>query len=401
MRRRASRSFDKALAAIVALGVTAACGSDATIASAECESGEQRSCSCDIGDGVASCSSDGVWGTCQCTGVTCPTMDLVRFDGVVTDAEYNFVEQVVVAGTTKPAGLLLIDPAVGVVGEVDTMFSPTSVSVAPGGELAVTGHDGRITIVDLMALEPSEPIALPVKVGDVVAGATGYAYAWSEASSTLGDAYSVRLSDGEVTMWPSGGIDNHLRAKLHPGGGAVFAAEDTGFYLERFDVSGGLLADLTDQDLGEASPCGDVWISVEGTALYSSCGHVHALAPDGAGAHLGTLVEKVPSPWHGPKVVSVWHDELAGRAAVLHRPDDELEGDDIVPAAHRYVELFDDVGFGSVGTIDIPCVHDDPDEDRAFDARFIFGSSDGEQLYVVLVSEALGESAVVTLPAGG
>jgi len=351
---------------VASLLPVAACGSD-TALEPGCELDDERVCACANGsEGSQTCAADGTYGACACeptTGSSCTTAGVIHFDGVVNDADYDGVGDTIVVGTSTPPALNVIDPATGDVIAVDTTFSPTRVSVSPDGSHVVNGHDGRMSIVDLVTLQAATPIELGVKVSDVVASDGGYAYVWSHDPSNLGEAFSIAVDGGQVIDWAYGGIMSGARSVLHPSGAAIFSIQQT-FAVHRYDITAGPLANQTDETIDQYPFCGDLWINAAGDRAVSNCGHVHALTPAGTAGYLGSLIgaDVGTQPAH-PRVVSAWHAAAANQIAILLHPEDTFLPDDAPPDPHRWVDVFDATSFALLDSLDLPCVHDEPAED--------------------------------------
>ncbi|QRO01308.1 hypothetical protein JRI60_20925 [Archangium violaceum] len=307
----------------------------------------------------------------------------------VLDAEYSKSLDRVVMVAADPNTLYVYDPATHTEKSVALPLAPTAVSVAPDGKFAAVGHDAYISYVDLSTPALLKSIPVSADAFDVVLAGNGYAYVFPRVDQWVG-IHSIEIATGKESLGSSYSIRAGTRARLHPGGTAMYGA-DNGLSpddIERYDISTGIAKVAYDSPYhGNYYMCGDLWFSEDGARIFTRCGNtfrassvrsedmVYAGALSGASAihHLthSTAANRIAL------VQESYGTSEVGKQVRLYTPD-FLNFDQAIPLPPFKVNATEYASYG----------------------RFVFYSAAGDRLIVVVQAAAssgmLNDYGIVT-----
>jgi hypothetical protein len=334
------------------LVLLAGCGARTVVSSTEevaCLPGEETTCACPQGRyGVQVCASDGrKLLECQCgagsggtsssggsgaesgasggTG-TAGTGGATAGAGgggsiapgtfLVVDAEYSRPLDRVVILTEPPAELHVYDPVSELAVVVSLPLAGSAVSVSPDGLRAAVGHDGWVTLVDLVegvvvASHPASCDAL-----DVVLAGNDFVYVFPVRDQWT----SIRCIDLETGLEETSTgqpIYAGTLAKLSPRGDAIYGVSPSD--IEKYDIRGGIAAFLYDSPhLGGYDVCGALWFDEPGDRIFTRCGHVFDSTNDMSTdmQYAGSLGITMNDNWLGG-IVDLTHASAAGHVLAI------------------------------------------------------------------------------------
>jgi chitinase len=249
--------------------------------------------------------------------------------------------------------------------------TPASVAVSPDGTHAAVGHNGFISYVDLNAKTVAATWSVPAPFGDVALSNT-FAYGFPSSDQWV-SLYAVEASTGAVTT--SNNIYAGMQAAISPDGTTLYGT-DTDLdpdSLYSFSLAtpaqpmqGGMY--FGDQE----SPCGALWVSKDGTRLYTACGYV--FNSDGL-TYLGQLNEvnqyvRSVDDWSSDGTVAV----LAG-TTMTTEPFMTTGAAQLQIYEPQYLTLKTTVSFPSIST---------PDGDAASDGRYVFHDAAGTSTFAII-----------------
>jgi len=309
-----------------------------------------------------------------------PRLDLLEHP--VLDAEYSRALDRIIMVTEAPNRLYIHNPQDGTERAVALPTHPTAVSVSSDGTHAAVGHAGRVSYVRLTDATLLATHWVNVNVFDLALASNGFAYAMP-FSNQFTNMRCLDLTTGLVTVNTGGEIYPHARVKAHPGGGALYSAENdiTPGDIEKFDIGRGTAELLYDSPYhGDHAMCGDLWISEDGLRIFTRCGNVFRAAPD-RGSDM---------TYNGSLAVEggIRHlDQAASANKVALIPD----GDGLDPPyTDTSVRVYGYPFLGFERRFEIPGLLV-ADTFHPMHGRFVFISSDGRKLFVVAqVDEAAG-----------
>jgi hypothetical protein len=169
---------------------------------------------------------------------------------------------------------------------------------SPMANLDARLQDGRLIVVDAIALTVRSETRLPLHPWDVVSDGTGRAYVsgafWDFSITTLVD---VELSTGTVTLSPGPRLPERAELHLHPRLNRVYATTDrvTPTDVYRLNPGEGIFVEYDSPYHGEHETCGDLRIHPSGHSLFTACGAIH-LASDARSDDM-TWVAELAQPW--------------------------------------------------------------------------------------------------------
>ena len=200
----------------------------------------------------------------------------------VLDAEYSKQLDRIVAVSTQPSNQLHIyDPISGLSSAVSLTVAPTSVSVSPDGMHAAVGHNGLISYVDLITETVDTVITTTADAYDIVLAGNRYAYVFPRTGYQI---RCINISNETESLSTSYNMYERTTAKLHPGGSAMYGADNSGISpadIRKYDIAGGTAAVLYDSPYhGDYSMCGELWLSEDGLRIFTKCGNVFRSSPN-------------------------------------------------------------------------------------------------------------------------
>lgn len=306
----------------------------------------------------------------------------------VVDSEYSRALDRIVTVGTSPHRLYVADPVAGTEESVALSLAPTSVSVSPDGLHAAVGHNGYVSYVRLSPapLTVEKVMGTTADVFDVVLTGNGWIYAFPRIDQWE-EIRCLEIPTGTESLSTGYSIRAGTKAKLHPGGTAIYGA-DNGLSpadIEKYDISGGTAKYLYDSPYhGDYSMCGDLWISEDGLRIFTACGNTfHANTTSGPAAgsdmtYAGALESTSRVAWVDHSLAAGEVLAIPGAPAYAYPPqpnaDAELRiyGDDYL--AERETVPFPRIGVGGKGYV----AH----------GRFAFFSSDGTRRFAVVRADA-------------
>jgi hypothetical protein len=338
------------------LVLLAGCGARSVAGSADeaaCLPGTQTTCACPQGQyGVQVCASDGrKLLECQCgvgSGGTSSSggsgAESGRSGGagtggaggatagaggggsiapgtlLVVDAEYSRALDRVVILTEPPAELHVYDPVSELAVVVSLPIAGSSVSVSPDGLRAAVGHDGWVTLVDLVegvvvASHPASCDAL-----DIVLAGNDFAYVFPVRDQWT----SIRCIDLETGVEETStgqSIYAGTLGKLSPRGDAIYGANNglSPSDIEKYDIRDGVAAFLYDSPYhGDYYMCGALWFDEPGDRIFTRCGNVFHATSDVSTdmRYAGSLGINMNGDWRGG-IVDLTHASAAGHVLAI------------------------------------------------------------------------------------
>jgi hypothetical protein len=192
-------------------------------------------------------------------------------NGHIIDAEYDRVNDVIIAVSASPNQLRKFDP----ISETETVVAlslpPTCVSVSPDGNFAAVGHNARVSYVDLTSMQVQHVYHVTTNAIDIVLPLNGWVYVFP-ATDQWERIRCINLTTGVETLHTGNSIRAGTLVKLHPSGNFIYGA-DNGLSpsdFEKYDISGGTAVYLYDSPYhGSYSFGGNIWISDDGTRLFA------------------------------------------------------------------------------------------------------------------------------------
>ena len=193
----------------------------------------------------------------------------------VIDAEFSPQLNAIVAVAAEPNSLRIYYPDTQELQTVLLAQTPRCVSVRPDGLFAAVGHDGHISHVDLAAAELESTLDVSCNVLDVVLAGNGYVYAFPREDQ-WSSIHSVHIATNDETTG-GGFIYAGTVGRLHPDGQSMYGAENnlSPSDIEKYDISGGTAMFEYDSPYhGDYAMCGNLWISADGTRIFTACGNI-------------------------------------------------------------------------------------------------------------------------------
>lgn len=314
----------------------------------------------------------------------------------VIDAEYSTSLNKIVMVAAAPANQLHIyDPVARTNTAVNLNLVPTSVSVSPDGLYAAVGHNGWVSYVDLSAALLVKVMATTAQVSDLVLAGNGYVYAFPRIDQWV-EMRSIKISTEQETLSQKT-IYAGTRAKLHPGGTAIYGA-NVGLSpsdIEKYDISAGAATVLYDSPYhGDYAMCGDLWMAEDGVRIFTRCGNVFRSSPN----RLNTVTSEAEDMSYSGSLEGVGlirhlsHSQAIGKVAVI--PDNMgLHSD-------REARIFNYDFLTFASKVTLPHFVLSPTGAFAGHGRYVFYNSTGTKYFVVLQADStsgmLNDFGVVT-----
>lgn len=186
---------------------------------------------------------------------------LLRLPDSIIGVDYAKPQDRMVFISASPNELHYFDPVTRADRVTSLQMPPLSVSVRPDGLFAAVGHDGWVSLVNLTNGAVTRVYQVITDVHAVILASNGYAYlfparAWS-------DIYSLKIDSGNLTAISA--IYDGREPRLTPDGKFLYVGGDS---FSKWDISNGLLAQVATS--GSYSSYGPIWLSADGTRLFSA-----------------------------------------------------------------------------------------------------------------------------------
>jgi chitinase len=193
---------------------------------------------------------------------------------VIAAAYSRAIDSIVIVTDTGNA-VHLVDPHTLVDVSLSLPLTPASVAVSPDGTHAAVGHNGFISYVDLQARTVPSTWNVPAPFGAVSLSNT-YVYGIPSSDQWV-SLYSVAISTGTVTQSNQNFTWSGSQMAMSPGGQTLYSV-DVGLdpeSLYSYSLADPAHPSQTTMYFGDQqSPCGIMWISKDGSRLYTGCGYV-------------------------------------------------------------------------------------------------------------------------------
>ncbi|MBM3274054.1 MAG: hypothetical protein FJZ00_02790 [Candidatus Sericytochromatia bacterium] len=194
----------------------------------------------------------------------------------IVDAEYSAALDRVVAVSTGPSALKLMDPETSITEEIALSRVPTAVSVSPDGMYAAVGHDKFVTYISLPGKRIVREVAVTADVLDLVLAGNSWVYVFPRRDQWE-TIRALELTTGREVQHTGEEIYAGTLARLHPDGMAIYGANNglSPSDIEKYDISAGAPAYKYDSPYhGNYAMCGNLWFSQDGASIFTRCGAV-------------------------------------------------------------------------------------------------------------------------------
>lgn len=316
---------------------------------------------------------------------------MLALDFQVVDAEYSDALDRIVLVSASPDRIHIFDPLTAADASVALALAPTSVSVGPDGLFAAVGHDGWVSYVDLQAGLVVRTLAVSAPVGDLVLAGNGFVYVFPDRDQWE-SIRCINVATGQETLSTGNLIFEDTRARLHPGGTAIYGANRglSPSDIEKYSITGsGTAAYLYNSPYhGDYQMCGNLWIAEHGLRIFTACGRVFRASS--VVAEDMTYNGSLTGATHVRDAV---HSSEAGKLLVIA---------DQTATSDTAVQVYDDAYLGFEGTLPLPNFVL-PTGSYSAHGRFVFFSRDGTRRFAVVQADAssglLYDFAVVSFDA--
>jgi len=216
-------------------------------------------------------------------GSTRPSSTDVKTLGFdVVDARQSTALDALVLVSKSPASILhVFHTGDGTMDDIALPDVPTAVALDPSGKFAAVGHHTQISYVDLVNKTVMNACAVTFDVAKVAIDKNAIAYAVPKTDQFI----SVHPIDLNACVDTGVARSNMVGAAspivLHPAGTALLLADAyITQELQRCTFGTDAGVKCTSTFLTMQSPCGRLWLSPDGTRLYTGCGNVFQVPPD-------------------------------------------------------------------------------------------------------------------------
>lgn len=315
----------------------------------------------------------------------------------VTDAEYSAALELLVMVSADDNSLRTYNPVDRSMTSLSLAMAPTALSISPDGLSAAVGHDGWISIVDLVANTVLKTFAVTTDVLDLVLDGNGYVHAFPRTDQWE-RIRSIDIASELETLHSGNSIRAGTLARLHPDGVSIYGA-DNGLSpsdIEKYDISTGTANYLYDSPYhGDYTFCGELWIGEQGLRIYTACGNVFKSSP----LQAEDMVYNGALENADGTVVSLSHTQEAQQvAAIFNKPLGPGFNSD------SSIRFYEDSFLNETGTFVLPefviALNG-----HAAHGKKVFYNSDGSQYMAIVQADnssgLLDDFAIVASPSNG
>lgn len=307
----------------------------------------------------------------------------------IVDAEYSPALEAIVAISSSPPALHVLDPSTLKDEAVTLPALPVAVSVSPDGKQAAVAYNAFVSLIDLTVPSVLKTVATTCDAFDVVLGGNDFAYVFPNTDQWV-DIHSVDFTAGtDYGQSNSDSIYEKTHAKLHPNGKFMYGStgELDPSDLQEFDISQGVATTKVGvgegPDFGEHEACGEVWMSLDGERVFSACGNVFNASLNAAQdlTYAGQIVSSTAASSYAASLLSVVHSKN-GKVYTIEGAT-QSSFDEPTTTNDGLLNVFDYQYLSFQTTLPVPCIETSTGK-YVPHARWVFASSDGSKLWVLL-----------------
>jgi hypothetical protein len=332
----------------------------------------------DGGGGAA--NDDGAPPGAEQTDPSCTTQPLPFY---ADDAVYSPTLERIVA--LAGYSVFLLDPTTLQSVEIRLPGLSVSLSLAPDGTTAAVAQYDSVSIVDLQRQSVTATIStMTTEGGNVVMAGNGFAYLFPRRYGE-GDIDSVEIAAAKA-HGPAGTFDGIEFAKLHPDGKSIYGMIGVSpGRLGVADISGGIGTGFREQlEHGDHVKGGNLWISPDGTDIFTGCGTAFRAAPGTADdmtyrAALPMVCTDEDKPLFPSIALDQTHDRVY---AIINKPAG-------FNGSVRDEGVFGTYSYRDLATVDIkavPCVAKGATTQPPL-AQLVLTNSDASKIFVLARTE--------------
>lgn len=306
------------------------------------------------------------------------------------DAKYSKPLDRLILVSASPNVLHIFNAATNNDQTVALSTAPTNVALSPDGLHAAVASTSAVSYVNLQTASVEQVFIANVGTGIVTLSAT-YIYVMP---SYVGYPISIQISNGNQTTAPdleysSGGTYDPLTSE-------VYAAQNGASpnSLQHFAATGILGTEQRGPYFQEFEMCGPLWLSPDGSKIYSACGTIFQASTD------PSRDMHYASSLLGLQQVSALADSGSQVAAVPGPSSANFES----ASADDQVNLFDSAHYNPTGTLLIPPFTVDAVPYTGH-GRYVFFNAASTSIYVISQADSSAgltqDFAIDTFPLAG
>ena len=253
-------------------------------------------------------ASDGFASDTQSLTFSISQFEILPLQNEFTDAEFDSVNNRIVA---LHDNMLTIIDSEGDEKAITLPLAGSAVSIAPDGNFAAVAHNAFISHIDLNTASILNTHSVPAELGDIVLDGNGFAHGFPQTGQWV-RVSTVNMETGAVTSSDGRSTRHRSKAKLHPSGTKIYAANNglSPSDVERYTINADAVTLEYDSPYhGDFPFCGDLWMGPSGNNFLSRCGVVVRASDDPATdmtyvmqLEIGSLVHASSSDFSG-----LWH----------------------------------------------------------------------------------------------
>jgi hypothetical protein len=193
----------------------------------------------------------------------------------IIDAEFCRESNKIIAVSSNPHKLSIIDPVTNIIESIDLNMAPVCVAVNKANTKAVVAHNGRMSLIDLRTKSLVEEYILYCEPLDIMLSSSDWAYICpgynGEAARQI---HCLDLSTGKTTFSTQGVnyFSNMIYAKMDPTEKFIYGVSFNSFpsNLHKFDISN-YVADYmySSPYHGDYEMSNNLWISEDGDKILT------------------------------------------------------------------------------------------------------------------------------------
>jgi hypothetical protein len=305
---------------------------------------------------------------------------LTPLDFQVLDAEFSTALDKVIMLSGSTNQIMLFDVETKVIETIDLNFSAEIIELNSSGTKAIAGRTNEVATIDLENLIVEQYYTTSIDLADIVYADNGYAYLFP-ATDQWSRIKALNLQSGEESDHTGFSIYAGTVAELHSSGNYIYGA-DNGLSpsdIELYDISNGNAEYVKDSPYhGDYDMCGDLWMSNEGSRIFTRCGNVFVASPEtdedmGYAGSLNTANNLLSVSHFDNEVVLVMEDESWGSGTIEN--------------GSTFIQFFSFDNLSFTRRLDLPTV-EQADVEYNNLGKELFHNANGEKIIVLLQTEA-------------
>lgn len=297
----------------------------------------------------------------------------------VIDADYSKALDKVIMISSRSNQLHSYDIATNTEQTINLPLIPTTLALSTDGLFAVVGYEQKISYIDLANNKVLKTLTAPTAVTDLVLSNNNHIYVLPKSTQD-NYIYSINLTTNAITIGNNMILAETI-VKAHPNGSSLYGTSNKAVTtdIDKYDITSPVATKLYDSPYnGEYPICGNLWLSEEGSKIFTACGNIFKTSdnPKQDMLYSGTLTGAV-------LFKDLVHSTLAGKVVGIPAYKDYKE---VTEDTDTQLYTYDASTLKPSEVINLPYFVNNNQGYKAH-GQSVFFNNTGDQLIVILKAD--------------